>query len=249
MKNQNSKLSQKIEVSRESAKRAAKPARNKSYLLDLRIHSPASLGYLAIEGIDTAPALVRLAQTKGLDVIAVTDFYSGKYVDRITHAARDSELTVIPGVVIRCSLARCNDVTLLILFPEGLGSQHIHEFLAKLDIPEEASGRSQYLVQKSFDTIIKVTEEYSGLILPSRMDKTPHRKEVIPTLVEQYGFRAFDLAYQDSAEYFAKRWPKIKFQLFSFSNAQALAQVGSRIAKVKMPLPGFNGISQLIARE
>jgi hypothetical protein len=53
--------------------RAAKgKARQKSYVLDLRIHSPASLGYLSIEGIDTAPALVRLAKVKGLDIIAVS---------------------------------------------------------------------------------------------------------------------------------------------------------------------------------
>ncbi len=64
-------LDQQIEKSR---------ARPKSYVMDLRIHSPASLGYLGIEGLDTAPALVRLAQVKGINVIAVTDFYSGKFV-------------------------------------------------------------------------------------------------------------------------------------------------------------------------
>jgi hypothetical protein len=72
---------------------------------------------------------------------------------------------------------------------------------------------------------------------------------IIPELVETYGFRAFDLAYTDSSAYFKKRWPKLKFQLFTFSDANALAQIGSRNAKVKMPTPGFEGLKDLIGRE
>jgi hypothetical protein len=72
---------------------------------------------------------------------------------------------------------------------------------------------------------------------------------VIPELVENYGFRAFDLAYADSSAFFKKRWPKIKFQLFTFSDANALAQIGSRNAKVKMPTPGFEGLKDLISRQ
>ena len=37
-----------------------------SYVLDLKVNSPASLGYLNIDGIESAPAMVRLhwARTK-----------------------------------------------------------------------------------------------------------------------------------------------------------------------------------------
>ena len=85
--------------------------------------------------------------------------------------------------------------------------------------------------------------------LPSRLDKTPHRMSAIPLLVNQYGFRAFDLAYPDSARYFKAHWPKTKFQLFCFSNAHALAQVGSRMAKVKLAEGGFAGIRSIIGRQ
>jgi hypothetical protein len=222
--------------------------RQKSYLMDLRIHSPASLGYLAIEGIDTAPALVRLAKVKGLDVIAVTDFYSGKFLDRIQSAARESALTIIPGVVIRCSLAGCDDVVLSCLFPENYTTSSIEEFLRALQIPESAFGDRKHVVSMPFEQILQIVERFNGVALPSRMDKTPHRMAAIPTLVEKYGFRAFDLAYPDSSRFFKARWPRIKFNLFSFSNANALAQVGSRIAKVKMRDPGFAGIREIVAR-
>lgn len=222
--------------------------RQKSYLMDLRIHSPASLGYLAIEGIDTAPALVRLAKVKGLDVIAVTDFYSGKYLDRIQTAARESSLTIIPGVVIRCSIPTCDDVVLSCLFPESFTSSSIEEFLRALQIPDSAFGDKKHIVAMPFEQILATVERFNGVALPSRMDKTPHRMAALPALVEKYGFRAFDLAYPDSSRFFKTRWPKIKFHLFSFSNANALAQVGSRIAKVKMKDPGFAGIREIVAR-
>jgi len=223
--------------------------RRKSYVMDLRVHSPASLGYLGIEGIDTAPAMVRLAKVKGLDVIAVTDFYSGDFVDRVIDAARDSTLRVIPGVVIRCAVGTCDDVNLSCLFPEEYGRAEIEDFLLALGIPRASFGNRKFVVPLSFEEVLQLIEDKNGAAMPSRMDKTPYRFGAIPKLVEEYGFRAFDLAYADSKDYFKQNWPKIKFQLFSFSNANALAQVGSRIAKVKMPDPGFLGIRDLVARD
>lgn len=223
--------------------------RQKSYVLDLRIHSPASLGYLAIEGIDTAPALVRLAKVKGLDVIAVTDYYSGQFIDRISAAARESQLVVLPGCVIRCCVGSCDDVILTCLFPEGSTTATIESFLRSLSVPSSASGDRSFLVRLPLEKILAELDARGALALPSRMDKTPHRMAAMPILVERFGFRAFDLAYADSARYFRSRWPKLKFQLFSFSNANALAQVGSRTAKVKMADPGFAGIRSLVARQ
>ena len=223
--------------------------RRKSYVMDLRIHSPASLGYLGIEGIDTAPAMVRLAQVKGLDVIAVTDFLSGDFVDEVVEAAKESKLTVIPGVVIRCSLQDCDDVNLSCLFPEEFGRVGIEEFLLSLDIPREKFGNRRYVVTKPFAEVLDLIEQAGGAALPSRMDKTPYRQGALPALVEEWGFRAFDLAYSDSKALFKAKWPKLKFQLFSFSNANALAQVGSRIARVKMPDSDFLSVRDLVARE
>jgi hypothetical protein len=224
-------------------------ARQKSYIMDLRIHSPASLGYLGVEGLDTAPALVRLARVKGLDVIAVTDFYSGSFIDRVAEAARGSSLTVVPGVVIRCTIPGCQDVILTCLFPESFTGARIEEFLRAIEVPTAAFGSRTYVVTKSLRDTLAVVEKFHGVALPSRMDKTPHRLAAIPALVEEYGFRAFDLAYGDSTRFFKTRWPKMKFHLFSFSNANALAQIGSRIAKVKMPIPGFEGIRQIVGRQ
>lgn len=223
--------------------------RQKSYVMDLRIHSPASLGYLGIEGIDTAPALVRLARVKGLDMIALTDYFSGAFIDRVREAAKDSSVVVIPGFVIRCSLPSCDDVILSCLFPENFGTREVEAVLESLGIPRSAFGDRKHLVKLPFEDILNVVESKGGVVLPSRMDKTPYRLSVLAELVDKYGFRAFDLAYADSVKFFKTRWPKMKFHLFSFSNANALAQVGSRIARLKMQDPGFAGIKAVIARQ
>lgn len=223
--------------------------RQKSYVMDLRVHSPSSLGYLGIDGLEAAPALVSLAKVKGLDVIAVTDFYSGAFIDKIVEAARGTPLIVIPGVDLRCVVGGCDDVIISCLFPESFTSATVDDFLGALGIPASAAGDASFIVKQDFDEVLRLIEEHGGAALPSRIDKTPHRLAALPVLVEKYGFRTFDLAYNDSSRHFKARWPGTKFNLYSFSNANALAQVGSRIARVKMLQPGFAGVREIVRRE
>jgi hypothetical protein len=238
-------LEAKVQQQRAGAKA---PSKGKNCLLDLRIHTPASIGYLSLGGIDTAPALVRLAKIKGLDMIGLTDFYSAAFIDRVAEAAKATDLKVLPGTVIRCRLGSCDDCVLTCLFPESCTSVEVQSFLSELAVPASAAGDRRYIVEKPFKEVLASLEKRGGISLPSRMDKTPHRLACLVHLVEEWGFRAFDLAYPDSAKMFRERWPRIKFNLFCFSNAHALAQVGSRMAKVKLSEVGFAGIKGMVER-
>ncbi len=220
-----------------------------SYLIDLRIHSPRSLGYMAIDGIDTAPAVVRLAKVKGLDYIAVTDYFSGSSIDSVRAASIGTPVTVIPGTVIHCTLPECRDVYLTCLFPESFGTKEVESFLRELGVPQEAAGDGDFVLELGFDTILQILEGHGGIAIPTTMDKTPYRKAAIPTLVEKYGFRVFDLSYYpDSVAFFEKNWPELKFNLLSFSSAQALAQIGNRNSRVTLEDSGFAGIHQMALR-
>lgn len=223
--------------------------RKSNYTLDLKVNSPASMGYIGVDGLDSAPAIVRLSKVKGLDVIAITDLYSGEFVDKMVKAAEGSPLTVIPGVSIRCKLGACDDVILSCLFPESTTTATINSFLAALRIPMQARGNGQFVLSQTMPEILSAIEAFHGFAIPTRIDKTPNRISVLGALVETYGFRAFDLAYGTSEEIFKKRWPKTKFQLFSFSDANALAQIGSRIARIKLAEPGFAEIKEIMARQ
>ncbi len=199
-----SDLSKKIEKipSRERAGRTkglaaqvetSRIGKRKAYSLDLRIHCPSALGYSNLEGIDTAPALVRLAKVKGLDVIGLVDFYTGAFVDRVVSAAAGSQLVVVPGVDIRCKVGSCDDVILSCMFPEDYNSASIQIFLKSLDVPESAANNPNFILPHSLERIIHAVEAEGGIILPSRIDKTPNRLAALAILIEEYGFRAFDV--------------------------------------------------------
>ena len=252
----NATLKSKIEVeigsesSQPIKKQVSKSANaGKNYLMDLRIQSPQSLGLMGLGGLDAAPALIRLSRAKGIDIIGVADYLSGAFIDRAVEASKGSGVSVIPGVVIRCSTSVCNDISLLCLFDESATSAFVSDFLRVLEVPEKHIGDKNYVIKVPLEKILKEIELRGALCIPTRMDKTPYRILAIPELVEKYGFRAFDICYPETTKIFKAGWPKTKFQFLSFSNASALAQVGSRVAKMKLSSPLFSSIKGSILRE
>ena len=251
MKSENSRLQSQIEVINEKpAENAKKKAvRTKSFLMDLRIQSPEALGSLGLGNLDIAPALIRLARAKGLDVIGVADQFSAKFVDQAVAASRGSGVTVIPGVVVRSKLGVCDDVNLLCLFDTETSTSQIHEFLFSIGVTENDLGSKRLILNTDLKKILSEAEQRGAICIPTRMDKTPYTILAIPELVESYGFRTFDLCYPESTKQFKLRWPKLKFQFLSFSNANSLAQVGSRAAKLKLTAADFASIkSNLLGR-
>jgi hypothetical protein len=150
---------------------------------------------------------------------------------------------------LRCRVGRCDDIIISCLFPESTTSSAVAAFLRALQIPEQAKGNASYVVEQPLDQVLHTLDSFAGVAIPTRVDKTPTRLAVLGELVETYGFRAFDLTYSETAAVFKRRWPKSKFQFFSFSDAYALAQIGSRSARVKLPTPGFAGIREVVARD
>lgn len=228
----------------------AKPSRSgKKVEFDLRIHSPMSEGYFSTGGIDPAGAMVRLASAKGLDMIAVTDYNSAEFVDLIKEKAKNTSVTVLPGVDLRCRVGACDEVFFIALFPENKGSDYIYSMLEKLNVPLAARGRRSYVIPKDVKEVVSVVEAAGGVLIPSRPDKTPLRLGAVKTLVEDLGFRTFDLVHPENPEYFKERWPHGEFTFFSFSNANALGQIGSRAIGFKLPANGFNGIRSICERK
>lgn len=232
----------------------AKPVKKgKKYAIDLRVHSPGTVGYFSAGGIDPGPALIRLAGVKGLDIIALTDFYNAAHIDVIRNSpgaanVNRGNLTILPAFDICCQIGNCREVYGIVLFPEETPSATLFEVLSRLGVPRSAFGRRDYVLSLSFDEVLAIVEGNGGVLIPSRVDKTPYRQLAIPVLVERYGMRAFDLAHPDSPEFFWERWPRGGFTFFHFSNANALGQIGSRCGKVKLSQPGFAGIKEIVQR-
>jgi len=228
----------------------AKPIKKgKRFLIDLRVHAPGTVGYFANGGINPGPALVRLAQVKGLHMIALTEYYNVTYLDQVRSAIKpDCELVILPSVMLLCELGECKEVPLLVLFPETATSENINRLLEELQVPVAARGNKNYCLPNDFGSILECIERNGALAVPSRVDKTPYRQLAIKELVEKYGMHAFDLAHPDSPDFFRDRWPSGGFTFFSFSSANALGQIGNRVGKVSLAQLGFEGIKEIIQR-
>jgi hypothetical protein len=241
-------LKGKKKSKKKSAFIAKPPKGAKKYAIDLRVHSPVSEGYFSTGGIDPAAAMVRLAKSKGLDIIAITDYNSADFVDIVKNEARETSVTVLPGVDLQCSVGNCSEVSFVALFPEEYSSSELNEILQKLGIPDTAKGRKTFTLREELKKVIEVVESYGGVLIPTRLDTTPHRLIAVKELVEKYGFHAFDLVHPENPEYFKEQWPAGEFTFLSSSNANALGQIGSRGMQLRLASPGFTGLKSLISR-
>lgn len=224
---------------------AKPPAKGKKYSIDLRIHTPGTIGYFLSGGISPGPALGRLAKVKGLDIIGLTNFYDSSLVDAIKEKSGD--VCILPGFDLRCTIGRCNEVFFTALFPEGTKSDAIAEVLEQLQVPKGST--RDFCLTLPVAQIITAVEQKGGVIIPTRLDKTPNRLSAIKELVENHGFRVFDIIHPESIEFFKERWPDGGFTFLSFSNAGALAQIGTRTSEVKLTVGGFAGLKELLVRQ
>ncbi len=232
-----------------SSKIVGKKNYKKNYKIDLRVLPPSSLGPFAISGFSIAPAIIKLCKVKRLDMIGIIDRFQGEFVDKLRKFSNDYPLTIVTGLDLQVKVDKYEDIIITCFFEEEMDSAKIKEFLGLLNVAESCYGMESYPVKLPLDLILEHVEAFNGFAIPSRIDKTPNRKCAIPILVERYGFRSFEIAYQDDTKFFFKKlWPKEKFNLFSFSNANALAQVGNRIEKVKLQSPDFSGLKEFMLR-
>lgn len=246
-KNQISQKAKQKEAKQKSF--LAKPQKTgKKVTVDLRLHSPMSEGYFSTGGVDPAGAMVRLAKAKGLDMIAVTDYHSAEFLELVQEKAKETTVAVLPGMDLRCKVASCDEIYFVALFEEGKTSEDLYRILAMMEVPLSARGSKSFVMTKSLKEIIEVVEQEGGLLIPSRIDKTPHRLHAAKTLVEDFGFHAFDMVHPENPEFFKDRWPSGEFTFFSFSNANSLGQVGSRTFSTKIPSDGFKGLKELVGR-
>ncbi|MGI6680462.1 MAG: hypothetical protein ACOX3T_03090 [Bdellovibrionota bacterium] len=232
----------KVEVSN-------KKSYKKSYKIDLRILPPTNLGPFAISGLAVAPAIIKLCKVKKIDVIGIIDNFQGDFLDRLQKLSFDYPLTILPAIDLQIKVDKYEDIILTCFFESSETSSTIKDFLNLLEVPSSCYGKEAYPVKLPLDIILEHLEAFDGFAIPSRVDKTPNRKCAIPILVEKYGFRTFEVVYQDDTKaLFKKLWPKEHFNIFSFSNANALAQVGNRAEKIKLAELNFSGIKNFMMR-
>jgi PHP domain len=129
---------------------------------DLHVHTPGSAD--CRENI-TPEDIVRVAIGKGLSIIAITDHNTASWCDRVVEAARNSALTVFPGVEIST-----NQGHMLGIFDIDTPGSKIDDMLFKLGIPREQLGSLDAATPSGIAEACDKIEELGGVAIAAHVE-------------------------------------------------------------------------------
>lgn len=136
------------------------------YKCDLHLHTTASRCFLDREV--TAQQWVDRAIEQGLDCVAVTDHNSANGIEAIQAIAKDTNLTIFPGVEITCDTSK---VHLLVLFDPSKTNSDVRDFLIRCDIDEDNFGNQDAKTNKSIIEIADMALKYGAIVIPAHIDE------------------------------------------------------------------------------
>ncbi|ANW96256.1 hypothetical protein AXE80_08170 [Wenyingzhuangia fucanilytica] len=136
------------------------------YKCDLHLHTTASRCFQDREV--TAQQWVDKAIEQGLDCVAVTDHNSANGIEAIQEIAKNTNLTIFPGVEITCDTSK---VHLLVLFDPTKTNTDVRDFLIRCDIDEANFGNQDAKTNKSIIEIADMALKYGAIIIPAHIDE------------------------------------------------------------------------------
>jgi len=134
------------------------------YKCDLHLHTKASKCFN--ENISPKQWIDRVIE-QGLDCIAVTDHNTSFGIDDIIKEAKDTQLTIFPGVEITCDTSKCH---LLVLFNIDKTSEDVRDFLIKCHIERKVFGQQAAHTSKSIFEVAEIAAKMECIVIPAHVD-------------------------------------------------------------------------------
>lgn len=135
----------------------------------------------------------------GLNCVAITDHNTGAGINDIQNAAKDTNLTIFPGVEITCDTSK---VHLLILFNIDKKSTDIEDFLISCDIKRENFGKKDAHTSKTILEISKIANDNSCLIIPAHIDGYSGLGDISYSILQKF----FKLEYINAVQMIHKEF-------------------------------------------
>lgn len=156
---------------------------------DLHVHTPGSLD-IGDRWRQATPAdVVRVAIDKGLNVIGVTDHNTAAWCDRVRAAARDTSLTVLPGVEISTPQGH-----LLALFDTQTAASVIEDLLVSVGIRRDEFGSLEAATAGGIIDVAKAIAQAGGVAIAAHADGERGFMKMIKVGIErQRAYAASDL--------------------------------------------------------
>ena len=153
----------------------------KWYKCDFHLHTSGSECFE--DKTITADEWVKEAINKELDCVAVTDHNTGSNIDEIIERAKETSLTVFPGVEITCDTSK---IHLLILFDVNKGSQDVNDFLIKCDIDRDKFGKQNAYTTKSIIDVATLANDNGCIVIPAHIDEYNGLGSVSDSIIDDF---------------------------------------------------------------
>lgn len=207
---------------------------------------------------------MRAALEKGLDVIAICDHNSARNTSATGRAAKDSGLTVIPGIEITSS----EEVHILGLFPSDKQAETVQEEIYGRLIGENQEEAFGYqVVVDEFDQVedldqrllisattlsaervVNLIHDFEGLAIASHVDRQGFgifsQLGFIPPGLK---FDALEISKRTDQETVRKRFPQCKdYTLITSSDAHYVQDIGTAVTVAEMAEPTFDELGKAL---
>ena len=148
--------------------------------VDLHVHTPASSD-MAERWKGACPEdVVRIAQEKQLDAIAITDHNTAMWCDRVRKAAEGTPLTVFPGVEISTHQGH-----ILAIFDTDVSATAIEDLLIKVGFDRDKFGSLDFATEKGIVDVSNCISEADGVAVAAHADGPRGFLKVIETGAER----------------------------------------------------------------
>lgn len=224
----------------------------RAFRCDLHVHTCLS----PCADLEMYPtALVRRAVETGLDVIAVCDHNASENAPHVIDAARDTKLTVLPGMEITSR----EEVHLLAIFDSLLPLQGLQEIIyrhlpgkndeerfgcqAIVNARDEVEGFNEKLLigatELSLDELVRQVHSLEGIVVASHIDRESF------SVISQLGFvdpaipfDAMEISGTDGSAGARKKYPELARRPFlESSDAHRIREIGQRFTEIFMETP------------
>jgi ABC-type cobalamin/Fe3+-siderophores transport system ATPase subunit len=179
---------------------------------DLHLHTTASKCFE--DQTVTAQQWVDRAIEQGLNCVAVTDHNTGASIDEIKEAAKDTSLTIFPGVEITCDASK---VHLLIIFDTTKTTADIRDFLVRANIKAEDFGKQEAATISSIFEISELAIKDGALVIPAHIDEYNGLGSVsvgnLKKLYAEYEINAVQVVHKDFLDPYLQTTGNVDFKV------------------------------------
>lgn len=213
--------------------------------IDFHIHTPQSYDYTDRNA--TAEDIVNAALAAGLEAIAITDHNDYRFVDSVISAAKDTGLTVFPGVEITT-----RDGHLLAIFDPQKSGNEVRTCLISCElIDENRYGDQDIASPLTIEDAAEEVQKCGGIAIAAHVDaKKGFLKEVVSGVSKKQiqaheAIKAFEITdlsrKQDWIQ--GKIYPA-KRACIQGSDAHSLSVIGTRPTWIRVAKLNLDGLRQ-----